>query len=387
MDWVTNAFTRIATRRRWSWLYDFNQLLVPAQYSTGTVTVTRNSTVVIGSGTAWTSEYVGRQFRTGVNSPIYTITEVSSATQLIIDQVWGGATAAGATYRIYQCFFTVPSDFQSFITIWDPNYNWQLMKDYSQNYLNTVDAQRANSGTAYLIAWRDTLRNSVGVVSQPVQALGSGDAPGSTGTYTGPSDALFTIEITTTGIAGTAEFQWKKGEASYTTGVVTDVGGAAQELQDGVFVFFPADGSVFTDGDVFIIQALAGANPGSPRYEIWPHQTAEYVYPYLYWKRPMSFNASNPILPGSVPSEILLEMALAEAASWPGPSADKANPYYRLELADRHTRKAEFLINELERNDEELFMMDLTYMSSMETPYAPWPWLGDARYLQSHDVG
>lgn len=383
-DWVRTAFQEIAESRRWSWLYGFDQFLIPALYNTGTVTVTRNSTIVTGSGTTWTTDMEGRQFRTGTTNPIYTIVSVDSATQLTLDKVWGGSTASAQNYQIYLCYVSVPSDFASFISVYDPNFNWQLALDYTQNQLNAADAQRANTGNAYLLAWRDYTTSSIGTVSQPVQVEGSGNDPGSSGTYTGPNNALFTVEITTGGAPGTAVFQWKKDGGSYTTGVTTDSGGAAQELQDGVNVYFPT-GVSYTLGDIWVIQALAGSNPGVARYEIWPHQQAEYVYPMIYWKKYPDISQPGVTIPYTINSDLIQEIALAKAASWPGPSTDKPNPYYRLELSDRHEKKAAYLLLEAERNDSEIFMSDVLYQDITALPFAPVPALGDSNFLQSHD--
>src|SRR5439155_22457304 len=90
-DFVVNAFRRLAEVRRWSWLTKFGQFIAPAVTNTGTVTVTLNSTTVTGSGTAWTSSLVGQQFRIGINTPIYTVSIVTSATILDLDSVWGGS--------------------------------------------------------------------------------------------------------------------------------------------------------------------------------------------------------------------------------------------------------------------------------------------------------
>jgi hypothetical protein len=386
-DWVRNAFRRVAERRRWSWMYTYGQFLVPLVYTTGTVTVTRNSTVVTGVATAWTTDLIGRQFRIGTTTPIYTVQSVDSATQITLDNVWGGDTLAGRTYEIYQAYFTPPDDFESFITLYDPNFNWQLILNYTQNELNAADAQRANTGNAYLVAWLDYTKSQIGIVAQPVQVDGTAanPDPSSSGVYTGPNNTVFTVEVTTGGAAGTAVYQWKKDDGSYTTGVTTDAGGLAQELQDGVNVFFPT-GVVYILGDVWVIVATAGANPGSPRYEIWPHQKAQYVYPFLYWKRAIDISDTGATLPRMIRGDILLEMSLAEAARWPGPSADKPNPYYRLELSDRHEAKAEYLIAEAERADEETFMADVVYQDAAVMPFAPIPALGDSDWLQAHDI-
>ena len=385
-DWVREAWYDIcAPDHRWSWLYGFDQFLLPAEYETGTVVVTRNSTTVTGTSTVWTTEMVGRQFRIGTTSVIYTISSVESGTSLTLDKVWGGATASAQTYEIYLAYVTVPADFQSFISVWDPNFNWQLALDFSQNVLNAADAQRSNSGNAYLLAWRDYSTSSIGAVAQPVQVLGTGPDPGSSGTYTGPSNALFTVEITTGGAIGTAVYRWKKDGGSYTSGVTTDAtSSVAQELQDGVSVYFPT--GTYVLGDIWIVRATAGSNAGLPRYEVWPHQKALYVYPFLYWKRPPDISASGVVIPYSIDNNLILEMALAKAASWPGPSADKPNPFYRLELADRHERKAQQLLAQAQVKDAEIFMSDVVYQEATQMPFAPIPALGDSDWLQKHDI-
>lgn len=383
-DWVRNAFRRVSERRRWSWLYSFGQFLIPQSYNTGTVTVTRSSLTVTGSGTSFTSDMIGRQFRIA-SSPIYTIKSVDSITQLTLDNVYGGDTATAQTYEIYLAYVTPPVDFHAFITVFDPHFDWQLALNYSQNEINSADAQRSNAGNAYLLAWLDYSSDSVGIVAQPIQVLGSGPSPGSSGIFTGPVDSLFVVEITTGGIAGTAIFRWKKGSGAYTSNVTTDVDGLAQSLSDGVQVYFPT-GQTYVLGDLFIIQTLARSNPGLPRYELWPHQKAQYVYPFLYEKRAPDISDPNVVLPRFIRGDLLLEYALAEAASWPGPSTDRPNPYYRLELHDRHLKKAEFMCMELERQDEEVFLADVYYQDAVGLPFAPIPALGDSNWLMKHDL-
>lgn len=382
-DWVRQAFSEISTYRNWSWLFSYSQFLIPAIYNTGTVTVTRGSTAVTGSSTVWTSDMVGRQFRIGVGSPIYTITQVLSNTALILDQPYGGTSDSALDYQIILVYLTPPSDFVSFISVWDPNFNWQLVTDFSQNELNAADAQRGNVGNAYVLAWRDYTTTSLGLVAQPVIVDGSGEVPGSSGSYSGPNDALFTIEITTGGAPGTAVFQWKKDDGSYTTGITTSAIGAAQALQDGVNVYFPT-GVSYTLGDVYVISCQAGANPGTPRYEIWPYQTAQYAYPFLYWKKFGDIGDPSVQIPSQIHDALILERALASAAMWPGPT-DKTNSYYRLELADRHMKKFDALLMEAERNDEEIFMTQFGYQGAVSMPFAPIPALGDSNWLQAHD--
>lgn len=278
--WVTRSFREVAERRRWSWLFRYAEFLIPAVYKTGTVTVTRGSATVAGAGTVWTSGMVGRQFRTGGSTPIYTVKTFTNAGSIDLDLPWGGADGAGLSYEIWQAYVTPAADFHAFVVLWDPALNWRLYTNaFTQKNLDSWDAQRSNSGNAYVVV---------------------------------PLD--------------------------YDT-----------------------------------------SSPPLPRYELWPHQKAQYVYPYLYEARPADLGDAGAQLPRYIRGDVLLEMALEKAALWPGPSVDEPNPYFSVGLAREHRARAERMVMELERQDDEVNSQDFDYASSL--PLAPFP---DARWLQSH---
>jgi hypothetical protein len=377
-DMVRNAFRKLAERRRWSWLIKQSQIIAPVEYTTGTVTVTLNSNIVTGSGTSWTSAYVGRQFRTGLLTPIYDIVSVQSTTQLTLNQVWGEATASAQGYSIFQAFFEMPSDFHQLISVYDPSLNWRLYLDADQKEINAFDAQRANSGNAYLVSFRDYSTSQVGTVAQPVQVEGTGNDPTSGGTYTGPADALFTVEITTGGAAGTAVYQWKKDGGSYTTAVTTDSNGDAQELQDGVMIAFPT-GVTYTVDDIWVIRTTALSNPGNPRYELYPHQTAAKVYGMMYETLPTDISSSG-IIPRAIPGDLLTALGMIEVAMYPGTDTQK-NPYFNPGVARMYENQVESRLNLMELRDDEVWVQNLEY-EVFGWPFAPL-WF-DSRFMQSH---
>lgn len=378
-DMVRNAFRRLAERRRWSWLVKQSQIIAPAVYNTGTCTVTLNSNIVTGSGTAWTAAHIGRQFRRGLLTPIYTIASVQSGTQLTLDQVWGGATASAVTYEIYQAFFEMPSDFHQFITVYDPEFNWRLHLDVDQREINAFDAQRANSGNAYLVSFRDYSTSQVGVVSQPIQVDGTGNDPSSGGTYAGPASAIFTVEITTGGAPGTAVYRWKKDSGSYTSSVTTDANADPQELQDGVMITFPT-GVSYTLGDIWVIRATALSNPGNPRYELYPHQEAAHVYGMMYETLPVDLTDTNAVIPRAIPGDLLTTLAMAEVARYPGTDTQK-NPYFNIGIAKMYDAQAEDRLNLAELRDDDVWTQNLEY-TILSWPMAP-IWM-DSRFMQSH---
>lgn len=287
-QWVSYAFRDVIECRRWSWLIKRGQFLPNQVVNSGYVNVTRGSTAVVGVGTTWTQDLVGRQFRVGF-APIYTVIQVVNATTLVLDQPFGGPTATSAVYRIYNVYYTVPTDFHAFVTLWDPNYNWRLYLNVTQDEINQIDAQRSNTGTPYVVA----------------------------------SYAYTTL--TTQGV------------------------------------------------------------PPLPQYELWPHQLSNYVYPFMYETRPPDLDDPGASLPRYIRGDMLLEMALAQCARWPGPDVDHPNPYFNLQLAQQHEAKGQKILFDLERQDDEVYENQVEYQTMLTLPFASLP-LGDAHWLQSHSI-
>ena len=96
---------------------------------------------------------------------------------------------------------------------------------------------------------------------------------------------------------------------------------------------------------------------------------------------PMPFDELGAVIPRYIRQDVLLDMALAMAARWPGPSVDAPNPYYDLNLSDRIERKCEMMIGEMEKNDDNVYESMVGYAANME--FAPW---FDARFLQKHSI-
>lgn len=156
-DWVTDVFRDITERRTWSWGWVFGEFLFNNVYTTGTVTVTFNNPNVVGTGTNWTTALQGRQFRTGSQSPIYTVLTVNSATSLTLSldgatvAQWGSNSATNVVYQIYNAYQTVPANFKELISVVDPQMNWRLRTNVSRYEIDTIDPQRSNTGVSYAV--------------------------------------------------------------------------------------------------------------------------------------------------------------------------------------------------------------------------------------------
>lgn len=385
-QYISDSFRDLTRRRQWTWRRKYGTFYPSILTTTGSVTVTNGLPTVTGSGTSWTPSMVGNQFRSGGNAyPTYTITAVPSSTSLILDAPWTGISGT-YNYQIFNVYCTTPSDFQNWVSIVNLSANYRLWTDIQRPIIDRMDPQRAQVGIAYAAAFVDYSTSFVGSIAPCFQVYGSGASPVSTTSYgyTYPSDSIYTVKITASGIVGVSTFQWRQDTNSYSGDITTDSN--AIDLSNGVQVYFPA--GTYTSGDLFIINCRAGQGSGSPRYEFWPWPLGQtQVYSYLYLAKVQDLTDASPALPPIIAQsgDVLLEMAAVRAARYPGASANgdsPSNPYYDLSLARDLENKSETLIFQLEKDDDDITPQDLIY-SSMS--YYPAPW-NDASWLQSHDM-
>lgn len=374
VDALVNGAREIYRDRDWTFKRRRGQFIFHAPYTTGTATVARGTNVVDFSGAVILDTHVGRQLRVGGNeTPIVTITRRVSATRVEIDQEWGAAAQTAAGFEIYSALLSMPSDFDSFVSIVDLQRKFQInWWTYSADDLDRVDPGRSYGGDmAYAVVLRDYAGDATGVVGPVIQARGTGNRPRSGGTYNGVSDAVFTVEMTSV-----TAFKWRKDGGVYTTGVTIDPDGIEQHLQDGVTVSFPT-GVSYTSGDVFVVPAKAASNAGSPRYEAWPHIKADETRPYLYNARMVDLDEPGAVLPRGIPSDLVVEKALAAIARW----RSEDNPYYDLKLSVLHEERANVLMVDVIREDE---AKETTMVAYDE--WSSWPPY-DSAYLAGHDAG
>lgn len=378
--WTGDSFLDLAERRHWSWRLKRGRFDIPAAYSTGTFDATSGSSSITGTLTVWTAAMAGRQFTyAGIT---YDILSVQSNTSLTLSQPWAGDDVSAGSYSIQQIYVTPASDFFCFKSVIHPSQSLRLVTDVTAEELDYYDPDRTYAGDPCCLASSGYATSQAGIVYPTIQALGSGAKPSSSGTYTGADDAVFTVEITTTGVVGAADFRWKKNEGAYTSGVVS---AASNTLQEGVAIAFGA-GS-FTDGDIFVIRAEPVAASGLPRFELYPHQSSRIILPYWYIQDVDTHNpeSTGGVLPRFIPGYVLREGALGRAARWAG-STEQPNPYAQIARAEAHEKKFESLIHRLELEDNEI--AEHNVQRDMLMPYASLPWgshSGD--YSQDTDYG
>lgn len=383
-DVVRDAFNQLAERRQWSWLTGSSAFYPPIYTMTGTVSVTSGSAVVTGAGSNFSSDMTGKQLRVGALGgsayPTYTIAQYVSATSVVLDRPWVGASLSAQAYTVFQCYFTAPADFASFYSVINPTGNYRLNHNATQAELDSYDPQRSQSGISFAMAFYDYTQNRQGTVAPTLQVHGSGPAPISATAlgYSYPADSIYSIEITTGGAVGASDFSWKQDDG-VTQGAAVATDSNPIDLSNGVQVYFPA--GVYVLGDVFVIRCSADWTSGLPRYEMWPRPiSTSYVYPFLYSKKLPDLSDDNPQLPPFIArrGDVLLEMALVNLALWPG-TANQPNAYRDPGVSNLHRVNAERMIYELEKKDDEIAIKDLQYSG---LPFmGPWR---DGSWLQSH---
>ena len=107
-------------------------IAIPPIYSAGTAMVTNGSATVVGTDTGWTTAMAGMLFRVATDETSYRIATVDSATQLTLDQVYGGSTKAKIAYSIRDPQFvdySTPANWQTRYHVVDISKNWTAGTD------------------------------------------------------------------------------------------------------------------------------------------------------------------------------------------------------------------------------------------------------------------
>lgn len=112
-------------------------------------------------GTAFTSALIGRQLYIAGAGPYYTISAVADPLNLTLERAFGGETQANIAYEICLVYVVPPADFLYFKTIKDPVNNWRIRSNYSQEWLDRIDARRSTTGNAWVFV--DYRQNSSGI--------------------------------------------------------------------------------------------------------------------------------------------------------------------------------------------------------------------------------
>jgi len=114
LRFINDARREVARQNTWNCLKKQCSIYLPADYSTGTVSVSNQAQTVTGVGTVWTSAMVGRYLNFGSSSQseyeFYRIMKVNSNTELTIDAPYKGDALSGSAYCIRKIYHRLPGD-------------------------------------------------------------------------------------------------------------------------------------------------------------------------------------------------------------------------------------------------------------------------------------
>lgn len=352
-SWVRDTWREIAESRTWSWLRRKTTMLVPAPYSTGTVTLTPDSTTVPLTGGTVSEAWIGRQFRRTTSDPIYDITSVNvGAGTFEIRPAWNSSAAVvtAQAYRVFTAYLTPPdSDFFAFISVVNPNRRRRLRLHVNQQTIDYHDPNRTStSSSPACLSGLDWTVSYSGKVYPLLQVVGSGPKPVASGTYTGSTDSLYVVKVTTGGALETARFSYQKDSTGtlYTGQVVS---ATPSTLIEGVELTWPT--GTYILNDVFVIRVSPRPSYGNPRYELYPHHSEQLQLQATYLIRTPDIDEPGFVLPYTIPGNVIKTGAMAKMARYPG-TEERPNPYAQLARAQHYEEEFGVMLGDLNTQDE-----------------------------------
>ena len=169
-QFIRDRYRRILRRRDWSGLRREAQFLLHDAKTDGSVDILFGDDEVIGNGTTFDADDVGRQFKAGSGSPVYTITDVDVGGQILtLNMPMGVADATATGYWIMDAYVTPPADFMRFLVVTAPTQGWRLHINVTSGELGLMDPQRTFMGQPYVLADRmyDVATESTSATRRP----------------------------------------------------------------------------------------------------------------------------------------------------------------------------------------------------------------------------
>lgn len=134
---------KIYDRRTWFGLMVRGQITTLPIVIGGSCQLIQGNNLVQGFNTSWNSSLVGRQFRQGYNTPLYTIIQVDQANQVIaLEMPWGGPSNASSSYFIVQQYYNLGPNIKYIHTAKNLIMAWRLHLSYTQQSLDAIDPWR-----------------------------------------------------------------------------------------------------------------------------------------------------------------------------------------------------------------------------------------------------
>lgn len=145
-QWINDAVRVVYDRKTWFSLFIKGQVVVPQSVIGGQASATLGSNVIVGTGTNWTADVKGRQFRIGYNNPIYTIADVDPVNQLLMLELPWGSPSVVSGYFIIQYYFNIGPNIKYIKTMVNTLQAIKMRRNLTQDYLDNIDPWRMSGG-------------------------------------------------------------------------------------------------------------------------------------------------------------------------------------------------------------------------------------------------
>lgn len=340
---INDTLRGLTARRPWSGLVKYAILPVPAQVTLGTVDVTKDSNVVTGTGTTWpftdtlNTTLSATTVQTGIidATPVL-MTNIIPGRYLTIDGGNSGEEAVfvisiDATAGTFRANFTKVHN--SGVTITAGSYAGRQFRINSNTPF--VTAVGFTSATRMLIdiGWPySTLAAQSYEITMVFASLGQN------------------VKELLTMVNPDRQYQFR-----------TNVQTAELDAEDPRRAVSQMPYKL----------AFHGPDPGgAPLYEMWPRPTSVAAYPYYYVQAWTPMSEDNDILPNGIRSDIMVKIARAEAARWPGHKKLDGGIYYDPRVAEGLMREADTDVQYMKLEDDSTAIMQAIYQ------YRKWPYGG-----------
>jgi hypothetical protein len=153
----------------WPWNYAESNVIVPAAYTTGTVSVANGSPVVNGTLTVWDPLWYGQRIRFGNSNLDYTVDTIVNPTQLLLAQpVNLSASLVDSTYIMYQDTYMYPDDYivGSDVAMLQPTIRARIPKIPRYKFEMAMNAGLRSFSTNIQMFYCDHGEDQSGVVGQ-----------------------------------------------------------------------------------------------------------------------------------------------------------------------------------------------------------------------------
>ncbi len=133
---VNRAAREIALKAYWPFLTDEKQFQLVEEYTTGHCDVTLNSFEITGTGTTFTPDFVGREFRLTGSDVVYPIRKFVSTTSLYLDFPYQGTTDLLQDYGIIKRAYQLERDTIGILNMRIPEATRNLYPGNRSKYYN-----------------------------------------------------------------------------------------------------------------------------------------------------------------------------------------------------------------------------------------------------------